>query len=115
MLNCVYLELECGAMAVEPVSLLQQVFPGMAEDALHEMAQLARLRTYPAQTQLCREGAEETTFYIIGEGQTIITQRFGDEERFLRNAGPGQYFGEMALIANTARNANVRTTVETTV
>ncbi|MCC7450880.1 MAG: cyclic nucleotide-binding domain-containing protein [Anaerolineae bacterium] len=102
-------------MAVEPVSLLQQVFPGMAEDALHEMAQLARLRTYPAQTLLCREGAEENTFYIIGEGQTVITQRFGNEERFLRNAGPGQYFGEMALIANTPRNANVRTTVETTV
>ncbi len=101
-------------MAVEPVSLLQQVFPGMAEDALHEMAQLARLCTYPANTLLCREGAEENTFYIIGEGQAVITQRFGDEERFLRNAGPGQFFGEMALIANTSRNANVRTTIETT-
>ncbi|HLY24807.1 MAG TPA: cyclic nucleotide-binding domain-containing protein, partial [Aggregatilineales bacterium] len=87
----------------------------MADDALGEMAQLAKMNTYPPDTVLCHEGAEEQVFYIIGEGQVSVTQQLGDEERFLRYSGPGQYFGEMALIANSPRNANVRTTVETTV
>ncbi len=87
----------------------------MADDALAEMAQLAKVATYPPDTFLCHEGAEEQVFYIIGEGQVSVTQQLGDEERFLRYSGPGQYFGEMALIANSPRNATVRTTVETSV
>src|SRR5690349_20971862 len=102
-------------MAVEPVSLLKQVFPGMAEDALIQMGHLAKVQTYPAGTLLCHEGAEEEVFYIVGEGQVAITQQLGSEERFLRYSGPGQFFGEMALIANTPRNANVKTVIETTV
>src|SRR5579859_2848003 len=102
-------------MEFDAESLLRQVFPGMADDALGEMAQLAKMNTYPPDTVLCHEGAEEQVFYIIGEGQVSVTQQLGDEERFLRYSGPGQYFGEMALIANSPRNANVRTTVETTV
>ncbi len=102
-------------MTVEPISLLKQVFPGMSDEALVQMAWMTHIRTYPPETVLCHEGAEEDVFYIVGEGQVIITQQLGSEERFLRYSGPGQYFGEMALIANTPRNANVRTTVETTV
>jgi signal transduction histidine kinase len=102
-------------MVIEPIGLLRQVFPGMGVDSLVEMAWLTTTRTYPPNTLLCHEGAEEDVFYIIAEGQAIITQQLGDEERFLRYAGPGQYFGEMALIADTPRNANVRTLVETTV
>ena len=102
-------------MAIEPIGLLKQVFPGMGVDALVEMAWLTTTRTYPPDTLLCHEGVEEDVFYIVGEGQVIVTQQLGDEERFLRYAGPGQYFGEMALIADTPRNANVRTVAETTV
>jgi signal transduction histidine kinase len=102
-------------MTVEPISLLKQVFAGMSDEALVQMAWMTQVRTYPPDTVLCHEGAEEDVFYIIGEGQVSISQQLGNEERFLRYSGPGQYFGEMALIANTPRNANVRTTVETTV
>jgi signal transduction histidine kinase len=102
-------------MAFDTETLLRQVFPGMDELALQGMVRLAKTRTYPPDTLLCREGAEEEVFYIIGEGQVLVTQQLGEEERFLRYSGPGQYFGEMALIANSPRNANVRTTMETSV
>ncbi len=102
-------------MAFDTEALLRQVFPGMDELALQGMVRLAKVCTYPADTLLCREGAEEEIFYILGEGQVLVTQQLGDEERFLRYSGPGQYFGEMALIANSPRNANVRTTTETSV
>lgn len=102
-------------MSFDTEALLRQVFPGMDELALQGMIRLAKVHTYPPDTLLCREGAEEEIFYILGEGQVLVTQQLGDEERFLRYSGPGQYFGEMALIANSPRNANVRTTMETSV
>lgn len=84
----------------------------MPDDARRQMAAIAKVTRYPAETLLCREGAHEEVFYIIGEGQVIISQQLGSSERFLRYADPGQYFGEMALIANSPRNANVRTTMD---
>ena len=92
-------------MTFDPEVLLRQVFPGMAEDARQEMARLAKVTNYPAGTMLCHEGALEEVFYIIGEGEVSVTQQLGNEERFLRTSGPGQYFGEMALIDNEPRSA----------
>ncbi len=102
---------------IEPKILLKQVFPAMNEDTLTEMIRYARMKTYAPQTLLCIEGAEENVFYIIGEGSVEITKRFeeGGEEHRLRRSGPGDFFGEMALIANSPRNANVRTLERTTV
>lgn len=97
-------------MPFDPIKLLKQVFPGMSDVAVRQMAALAKTTTYPPGTVLCHEGAEEEVFYIIGEGQVRVTQKLGNEERFLRFSGPGAYFGEMALIANTPRNATVVTT-----
>ena len=99
-------------MAFDPVELLRSVFPGMADESLLDMAQIARSTRYPAGTLLCHEGAEEEVFYIIGEGQVMISQQLAGQERVLRYSEPGEYFGEMALIADTTRNANVRTTME---
>src|SRR5450432_2499058 len=99
---------------IDSITLLRRVFPGMAEEALSEIALLAQLRTYPPDTVLCHEGVEESVFYILAEGRVEITQHLGSEERFLRFSEAGQYFGEMALIANTPRNATVRTVVEST-
>ncbi len=102
---------------IEPQALLKQVFPNMEQDALAEMVRYARLNSYPPNTLLCREGAEESVFYIIGEGRVEITKSYeeGGEEHRLRTSGPGDFFGEMALIANSPRNANVRTLETTTV
>src|SRR5260221_6581597 len=98
-------------MAFDPLALLRQVFPGMDDDVLQGMASLAKETTYPPDTWLCHEGEMEEVFYIMGEGQAMVWQQLGREERFLRYVGPGQYFGEMALIANSPRDANVRTTI----
>src|SRR5688572_7496941 len=102
-------------MTIEPKALLKQLFPELDDAALAEVTRLARVRTYPADTILCHEGVEEDIFYILGAGQDVITQQIETEERFLRYTEPGQYFGEMGLIANTPRNASVKTVVESTV
>jgi len=102
---------------VDKIALLRQTFDGLNEDELHDLANLTRLDTFPVEHILCREGAFEEVFYIMAEGQAVITKKISDQEgeRVLRNAGPGDFVGEMALIQNAPRAATVRAVTPCTV
>ena len=102
-------------MGFKPEALLRQVFPDLNDQVLEETAFLSRVRTYEAGSIIVREGEEGDVFFIVGEGSVSIAREEDDSERILRQVGPGGYFGEMALIANTTRNATVRATERTTV
>jgi signal transduction histidine kinase len=103
-------------MNVDVIGTLRDAFPDLDTTALQKLSGLVRLRTYPPQTLICKEGAYEDVFYLIVEGEVAITKHFeGTEERILRHSKAGDFFGEMALIQAEPRSANVRTTRETTV
>lgn len=94
---------------INPVMVLQQAFPDLLDIQLAPLATLTRQREFAPGELICREGASGETFYVIGSGEVEFTKRFTDaEERRLRTGGPGIYFGEMALVQRSARNANVR-------
>ena len=61
-------------MAIEPIELLERAFPALAFKELRHLAGLAKVRTYPADTVLCHEGAYEQTFYLISDGNVVITK-----------------------------------------
>ncbi|MCJ7433942.1 MAG: cyclic nucleotide-binding domain-containing protein [Anaerolineales bacterium] len=101
----------------DKISLLRLAFKGLAEDELQEMAALTRLCTYPPEHILCHEGAYEEIFYIIADGNAVISKKISEQdgERILRIAGKGDLVGEMALIQNAPRSATVRTSTDCTV
>ncbi len=98
-------------------SLLRLAFKELKDDELREMADLTEIRTYPPGHILCQEDAYEDIFYIIADGNVMITKKIADDdtERVLRIGGKGDLVGEMALIQNAPRAATVRTTTECTV
>jgi signal transduction histidine kinase len=102
---------------IDKIAILRQTFDGLTEDELEDLAKLTHLREFPVDHLLCREGAFEEVFYIVARGQAVITKKISDMEgeRILRNAGPGDFVGEMALIQNAPRAATVRVTAECTV
>ncbi|GAB1469960.1 hypothetical protein MASR2M66_08370 [Chloroflexota bacterium] len=99
------------------IKLLKQAFNGLTDAELETMAALTDLRTYPAGHVLCQEGSYEEIFYIITSGNAAISKSISAEEggRVLRDVGPGDLVGEMALIQNAPRAATVCTTSECTV
>ena len=103
-------------MELDIVAKLHEAFPDLEPGALDELGGLVRTKTYPTDTLICKEGAFEDVFYLIVAGEVAITKHLdGVEERILRHSVAGDFFGEMALIQDEPRSANVRTTEETTV
>ena len=103
-------------MDVDVVGKLREAFPDLDAEALAELSGLVRTKTYAPKTLICKEGAFEDVFYLIVQGEVAITKHLeGEEERVLRHSVAGDFFGEMALIQDEPRSANVRTIKETTV
>ncbi len=57
----------------------------------------------PAGTPIIKEGEPGDAFYVLVEGAATISRR----GRTVRRAGPGDWFGELALLDSAPRNATV--------
>jgi NADH dehydrogenase len=58
--------------------------------------------------EVFREGDIGDRLYIITRGTADVTRRNGEDDVRLAQLGAGEYFGEMALLNQTTRNATVR-------
>src|SRR5262245_53482536 len=70
---------------------------------------------WPAGHILFEELTPGDTLYIIIDGQVQVSRTFQDgERRVIREMGPGEFFGEMALLEDKPRSARVSTLTLTT-
>jgi uncharacterized protein YhbP (UPF0306 family) len=63
---------------------------------------------------IVRQGAPADKFFIIVAGEVEVTREDDGRSRKLATLGPGQFFGEMAILRDTPRNATVTAQTETT-
>jgi NADH dehydrogenase len=54
------------------------------------------------------EGDTGDSLFMILSGQVEVIKRFGGEQQVVRTLGPGEYFGEMALLGRHPRSAGTR-------
>lgn len=59
----------------------------------------------PKGTVLFREGDPGKEMYVLQSGKVAISKKVRDTEKILAVLGPGEFFGEMAIISNKPRNA----------
>ncbi|HXZ57694.1 MAG TPA: cyclic nucleotide-binding domain-containing protein [Gaiellaceae bacterium] len=92
-------------MAEAPVELLQRVplFEHFDKGDLKRIARSFKERTFDAGSTVASEGKTGAGFFVIESGEATVSVH-GDERRRL---GPGDYFGEIALIDDGARSATV--------
>src|SRR5262245_41624047 len=85
----------------------------MAPDVRRLVASSFRPVSYPFGGVVVREGEPADAFYVISSG-TARALKSGDdgEEVALGTLGPGDAFGELALVEDTTRAATVRASSE---
>jgi len=62
-------------------------------------------KEFPKGTVLFREGETGKEMFVLQAGKVVITRTVRDTVKTLAALGPGEFFGEMALISNRPRNA----------
>jgi CRP-like cAMP-binding protein len=85
--------------------LLRQVplFSGLERKELEQIAASMKERTFREGQEITTEGEHGVGFFVIDDGEAAVTVR-GEQRTILRR---GDYFGEIALIANRPRTATV--------
>ncbi len=78
-----------------PPQLLMQVAAALQPVAVH------------AGAVICREGEEGDRFFVIESGTVVVTGDLGGSSRELARLGPGEFFGEIALLGGGRRTAGV--------
>jgi CRP-like cAMP-binding protein len=90
------------------IDLIKRVplFSGISKSELQEVASIADEIDLPEGKVLIKEGDTGREFFVLIEG-TADVERGG---RKVAALGPGDFFGEIALIAKVPRNATITTT-----
>jgi CRP-like cAMP-binding protein len=87
------------------------LFAPLSESALAEVAGLFELKDVGPGVRLVGEGATGFSFFVVSEG-TLEVSAAGAR---VGSLGPGEFFGEMALLGGGRRTATVTTTSPTRV
>ena len=87
---------------------------GLRRSELVQLAKHAEDLDAPAGTDLYREGDSACEFFIIVEGEVEVLREDDGVERTLNVLGPGDYFGEVAILRDSSRIATVKATSPTT-
>ncbi len=71
-------------------------------------------RTFKAGEVVVREGERGHTMFVVRSGQVRISKRVRAGERTLAVLGPGEFFGEMAVLSGRPRSATATAQSELT-
>jgi CRP/FNR family cyclic AMP-dependent transcriptional regulator len=95
-----------------PAELLRRVplFADFSDRELKRLAQTFKERKFSAGDAIATEGKGGVGFFVIGEG--TVSYSIGGEPK--GQGGPGDYFGEVALIDEGSRSASVTAATDVT-
>jgi CRP/FNR family cyclic AMP-dependent transcriptional regulator len=95
-----------------PTELLRRVplFADLSNRDLKKLSQSFKESKFPAGDTIAAEGKRGVGFFVIGEGEVTYSVRGAETGK----GGPGDYFGEIALIDDGARSATVAAATDVT-
>ena len=97
------------------VALLQRVplFNELSREDLAEISRVAVPRSYPKGVRVFHEGDRSDACYIVRNGDLRVTREHPDGRAIaLATLGPGDIFGELAMLDGEARSASVEALTE---
>jgi CRP/FNR family transcriptional regulator len=91
------------------------LFHGLSKRQLGLVISSVQPRHYQVGERLFEEGEPGKAIFIVRSGRIELTRRVGDGQRTLSLLGPGQMFGEMAILDNVKRTASATVKEEGTI
>ena len=82
------------------------LFSSLTKAELAEIAPWFEVQEKSQDVRVAGEGAAGYSFFVLGSGTASVTL----EGRQLATLGPGEFFGEMAILGDGRRTATVTTT-----
>ena len=102
-------EVETSADLLRSVPL----FADLEEEELERFSRVAVPRSFPAGTRVFHEGDRSDACYIVREGSFRVTREHSDGRAItLATLGPGEVFGELAMLDGDLRSASAESLTE---
>jgi CRP-like cAMP-binding protein len=98
--------------SADPIELLSRVplFLELSPGELERISRVAVPRSFPAGVRVFHEGDRSDACYLVRSGDLRVTREHPDGRAIaLATLGPGDIFGELAMLDGEARSASVET------
>lgn len=96
-----------GLLPIELVRLVH-LFEGVPDVALEKIASHAKMVNFLEGDTIIGSGEQGDALYVIAHGRVVALHIKDDEEKQLGELAAGDFFGEMALLGDSVRGADVR-------
>jgi CRP-like cAMP-binding protein len=104
------------AQQAEEQHALSQValFAGLDEASLHTLQELCFRRTFEPGETIVEEGRTGNGAYVVLSGKVEVIRGLPERPQVVATMGPGEPFGELALLGDWKRTASVQAVEQTT-
>ena len=107
------LEIKKIGMEITKVTRQSDIFQGLSDGELSQLAKICKMVSYPAGEIICSEGECGNEIFVLAEGRASVTaRRTGNKRSKIGSIGQGEIFGEMSIIEDKPRNADLVTDID---
>ena len=84
------------------------LFDELSDEEFAEVVELLETRSFEPGAIVVEEGGPGDSMYVVARGFLDVAMGKGDKELHLAVLGPGDFFGESALLSGKSRTATIR-------
>jgi len=110
--NLVMKDLEVKKIGMEVTEITRQsdIFKGLSDGELSQLAKICKMVSYPKGKTICCEGECGKKIFVLAEGKASVMSKGSRREKIqLGSISQGEIFGEMSIIEDMPRSADLIT------
>ena len=107
------LEIKKIGMEITEITRQSDIFQGLSDGELSQLAQICKMVSYPAGKTICCEGEMGKEIFVLAEGKASVMTK-GSRKKSIKigTIGQGEIFGEMSIIEDKPRVADLTADVD---
>jgi RimJ/RimL family protein N-acetyltransferase len=107
------LEIKKIGMEITEITRKSDIFQGLSDGELSQLAHICKMVSYPAGQTICSEGECGSEIFVLAEGKaSVLAKGSNKKSSKIAQIGQGEIFGEMAIIEDLPRTATLITDVD---